>query len=52
MISEALINEEYDRLGITVTPDELTEAMIGENAIRRWHSGPHRQAPPPVSSTT
>lgn len=39
MISEALINEEYDRLGITVTPDELTEAMIGENAhpsVAQW----------------
>lgn len=39
LITEALVNEEYDRLGITVTAEELTEAMIGENAhpsVAQW----------------
>ncbi|MDE7443217.1 MAG: SurA N-terminal domain-containing protein [Muribaculaceae bacterium] len=32
MVTEALINDEYDKLGLTVTPQELTEAMVGETA--------------------
>ena len=32
MISEALFNEEMDRLGIKVTDAELSDAMLGQNA--------------------
>lgn len=33
MINEALFNEEMDALGITVTDKELSDAMIGANAL-------------------
>lgn len=32
MIAEALFNKELEKLGITVTDSELTEAMLGNNA--------------------
>ncbi len=32
MIAEALFNEEIEKLGITVTDSELTDAMIGANS--------------------
>ena len=31
MINEVLLNEEYKALGLTVTDNELSNAMLGEN---------------------
>lgn len=33
LIMEALFNREFDKLGITVTSKELSDALVGENAI-------------------
>lgn len=33
MVYETLMKEEYDKLGIVVTDNELSQAMLGENAL-------------------
>lgn len=41
MVTEALMSDEYDKLGLTVTPQELTQAMVGETAhpyVSQWAS--------------
>ena len=33
LISETLMNQELDKLGIVVTPNEINEALVGDNAV-------------------
>ena len=32
LISEALFRQEYDKLGLVVTPEEISDVLVGENA--------------------
>jgi len=53
LLVEQLLNQEYDRLGITVTAGELTQAMTGDTphpAAARFISGISRQLGLPTPS--